>query len=132
MPHPRSILLSYLLQSTKAEPSFESGASFGETKTITSEDGRLTETQDKDVVLEDPDTVSVYNQWTAPRTSGQPPKARYQVIFNLTLLWNMKGNDLFVYLLSFLILVYYIRFSMEQRLFKIRCICMVETTTAVI
>ncbi|AED93708.1 acyl-CoA binding protein 5 [Arabidopsis thaliana] len=66
------------INSTKAEPSFESGASFGETKTITSEDGRLTETQDKDVVLEDPDTVSVYNQWTAPRTSGQPPKARYQ------------------------------------------------------
>lgn len=48
---------------------------------ISTEDGRLTETQDKDVVLEDPNTVSVYNQWTAPLTSGQPPKARYEVYF---------------------------------------------------
>ncbi|CAH8272417.1 unnamed protein product [Arabidopsis lyrata] len=66
------------INSTKAEPSFESGASFGETKTISTEDERLTVTQDKDVVLEDPNTVSVYNKWTAPRTPGQPPKARYE------------------------------------------------------
>ncbi|KAL1198033.1 Acyl-CoA-binding domain-containing protein 5 [Cardamine amara subsp. amara] len=66
------------INSTKAEPSFENGASFGETKNFSTEDRRLTETQDKDVVLEDPNTVSVYNQWTAPRTSGQPPKARYE------------------------------------------------------
>ncbi|KAG7556688.1 Acyl-CoA-binding protein ACBP [Arabidopsis suecica] len=66
------------INSTKAKPSFESGASFGETKTISTEDERLTVTQDKDVVLEDPNTVSVYNKWTAPRTSGQPPKARYE------------------------------------------------------
>lgn len=65
----------------------------------------MTETQDKDVVLEDPNTVSVYNQWTAPQISGQPPKARYEVIFDFTLLCNMKENDLFAYLLSLLILV---------------------------
>ncbi|KFK26496.1 hypothetical protein AALP_AA8G256900 [Arabis alpina] len=65
-------------QSTKAQPIVRDGASFGETKMISTEDGSLTETQDKDVVLEDPNTVSVYNQWTAPLTSGQPPKARYE------------------------------------------------------
>ncbi|XP_010493996.1 PREDICTED: acyl-CoA-binding domain-containing protein 5 isoform X2 [Camelina sativa] len=71
-------VVEFQINSTKAEPSFESGTSFGETKTISTEDGRLTETQDKDIVLEDSNTVSVYNQWTAPPTSGQPPKARYE------------------------------------------------------
>ncbi|CAH2044533.1 unnamed protein product [Thlaspi arvense] len=66
------------INSTKAEPSVENEASFGETNTMSTEEGHLTETQDKDVVLEDPNTVSVYNQWTAPLTSGQPPKARYE------------------------------------------------------
>ncbi|KAF2561669.1 hypothetical protein F2Q70_00018611, partial [Brassica cretica] len=65
-------------QSTKAEPSLENGGSFGETMTTATEDGRLMETQDKDVVLENPNTISVYNQWTAPLTSGHPPKARYE------------------------------------------------------
>ncbi|CAH8390425.1 unnamed protein product [Eruca vesicaria subsp. sativa] len=66
------------ISSTKAEPSVENGASFSETMTTATEDGRLTETQDKDVVLENPNTISVYNQWTAPPTSGQTPKARYE------------------------------------------------------
>ncbi|KAF8097971.1 hypothetical protein N665_0278s0032 [Sinapis alba] len=66
------------ISSTKAEPSVENGASFGETMTTATEDGRLTETQDKDVVLEDPNTIFVFNQWTAPLTSGHPPKARYE------------------------------------------------------
>ncbi|KAG2284043.1 hypothetical protein Bca52824_055263 [Brassica carinata] len=48
------------------------------TMTTATEDGRLMETQDKDVVLENPNTISVYNQWTAPLTSGHPPKARYE------------------------------------------------------
>ncbi|XP_010421591.1 PREDICTED: acyl-CoA-binding domain-containing protein 5 [Camelina sativa] len=71
-------VVDFQINSTKAEPSFESGTSFGQTKTISTEDGRLTETQDKDIVLEDPNTVSVYNQWIAPPTSGHPPKARYE------------------------------------------------------
>ncbi|XP_024007647.1 acyl-CoA-binding domain-containing protein 5 isoform X2 [Eutrema salsugineum] len=66
------------ISSTKAEPGVENVASFGETNTTSTKDGHLTETQDKDVVLEGPNTVSVYNQWAAPLTSGQPPKARYE------------------------------------------------------
>ncbi|NP_001302745.1 acyl-CoA-binding domain-containing protein 4 [Brassica napus] len=65
-------------QATKDEPVVENGNSFSETKTISAENGGLAETQDKDVVSEDPNTVSVYNQWTAPQTSGQRPKARYE------------------------------------------------------
>uniref|UniRef100_A0A1J3JXX6 Acyl-CoA-binding domain-containing protein 4 n=1 Tax=Noccaea caerulescens TaxID=107243 RepID=A0A1J3JXX6_NOCCA len=65
-------------QRTKDEPVVENGNSFGETKTISTENGRLSETQDKDVVSENPSTVSVYNQWTEPQTSGQRPKARYE------------------------------------------------------
>ncbi|XP_013587432.1 PREDICTED: acyl-CoA-binding domain-containing protein 4 isoform X1 [Brassica oleracea var. oleracea] len=65
-------------QTTKDEPVVENGNSFSETKTISAENGGLAETQDKDVVSEDPNTVSVYNQWTAPQTSGQRPKARYE------------------------------------------------------
>ncbi|RID64427.1 hypothetical protein BRARA_E03367 [Brassica rapa] len=65
-------------QTTKDEPVVENGNSLSETKTISAENGGLAETQDKDVVSEDPNTVSVYNQWTAPQTSGQRPKARYE------------------------------------------------------
>ncbi|EOA30036.1 hypothetical protein CARUB_v10013146mg [Capsella rubella] len=66
------------INTTKDEPVVENGNSFDETKTISTENGRLAETQDKDVVSEDSNTVSVYNQWTAPQTSGQMPKARYE------------------------------------------------------
>ncbi|KAH0944132.1 hypothetical protein HID58_003769 [Brassica napus] len=65
-------------QTTKDEPVVENGNSFSETKTIPPENGHLAETQDKDVVSEDPNTVFVYNQWTAPQTSGQRPKPRYE------------------------------------------------------
>ncbi|CAN8269658.1 unnamed protein product [Cochlearia groenlandica] len=65
-------------QRTKEEPVVENGNSFDETKTISTENGGLAETQDKDVVSEHPNIVSVYNQWTAPQTSGQRPKARYE------------------------------------------------------
>nr|VDC73317.1 unnamed protein product [Brassica rapa] len=66
------------INTTKDEPVVENGNSLSETKTISAENGGLAETQDKDVVSEDPNTVSVYNQWTAPQTSGQRPKARYE------------------------------------------------------
>nr|VDD53306.1 unnamed protein product [Brassica oleracea] len=65
-------------QTTEDEPVVENGNSFSETKTIPPENGHLAETQDKDVVSEDPSTVFVYNQWTAPQTSGQRPKPRYE------------------------------------------------------
>ncbi|KAL0691725.1 hypothetical protein Bca4012_091404 [Brassica carinata] len=65
-------------QTTKEEPVVENGNSFSETKTVSAENGHLAETQDKDVVSEDPNTVFVYNQWTAPQTSGQRPKPRYE------------------------------------------------------
>ena len=76
---------SSLQQRAKDEPVVENGSTFSETKTISTENGRLAETQDKDVVSEDSNTVSVYNQWTAPQTSGQRPKARYEVIYFFSL-----------------------------------------------
>ncbi|CDY18777.1 BnaAnng02420D [Brassica napus] len=66
------------INTTKEEPVVENGNSFSETKTVSAENGHLAETQDKDVVSEDPNTVFVYNQWTAPQTSGQRPKPRYE------------------------------------------------------
>uniref|UniRef100_M4FGJ1 ACB domain-containing protein n=1 Tax=Brassica campestris TaxID=3711 RepID=M4FGJ1_BRACM len=66
------------ISTTKDEPVVENGNSFSETKTVSAENGHLAETQDKDVVSEDPNTVFVYNQWTAPQTSGQRPKPRYE------------------------------------------------------
>ncbi|CAH8386136.1 unnamed protein product [Eruca vesicaria subsp. sativa] len=68
------------ISTTKDEPvvEIENGNSVSETKTIPAENGHLAETQDKDVVSEDPNTVFVYNQWTAPQTSGQRPKPRYE------------------------------------------------------
>ncbi|KAG6702200.1 hypothetical protein I3842_07G020800 [Carya illinoinensis] len=59
------------------EPVVVNGNSF-ETKTIPTENGNLTETQDKDVVLEGLGSVTVYDQWVAPPISGQRPKARYE------------------------------------------------------
>jgi hypothetical protein len=59
----------------------ENGNSFLETKTISTENGSLIETQDKDVVLEGClDSVAVYDQWIPPPISGQHPKARYEVL----------------------------------------------------
>ncbi|KAJ6995962.1 hypothetical protein NC653_012751 [Populus alba x Populus x berolinensis] len=56
----------------------ENGNSFPDTKTISTENGTLVETQDKDVVSEDVGTVAVYDQWITPPITGQPPKARYE------------------------------------------------------
>nr|AFZ62126.1 acyl-CoA binding protein 4 [Vernicia fordii] len=62
----------------KADPVVENGNSFPETKTISSENGTVIETQDKDVVSEGLGSVAVYDQWIAPPISGQCPKARYE------------------------------------------------------
>lgn len=59
----------------------ENGNSFPETKSISTENGSLTETQDKDIVVEGHGSVAVYDQWIAPPISGQRPKARYEVLF---------------------------------------------------
>jgi hypothetical protein len=58
----------------------ENGNSFPETKTISTENGSVIETQDKDVVMEGLGSVAVYDQWIAPPISGQRPKARYEVL----------------------------------------------------
>lgn len=58
----------------------ENGTSSPETKTISTENGSLMETQDKDVVSEGLGSVAVYDQWIAPPISGQLPKARYEVL----------------------------------------------------
>ncbi|KAM3704829.1 hypothetical protein ACJW31_03G035600 [Castanea mollissima] len=63
---------------SKVEPVVENGNSFPETKTISTENGSLTETQDKDIVVEGLGSVAVYDQWIAPPISGQRPKARYE------------------------------------------------------
>ena len=57
----------------------ENGDSLPETKTISTENGLLLETQDKDVVMEGLGLVSIYDQWVAPSVSGQRPKPRYAV-----------------------------------------------------
>ncbi|TXG65091.1 hypothetical protein EZV62_006366 [Acer yangbiense] len=63
---------------SKTEPVIENGNSSPETKNIFTENGSLTETQDKDVVSEGLGSVVVYDQWIAPPISGQRPKARYE------------------------------------------------------
>ncbi|KAJ7973349.1 acyl-CoA-binding domain-containing protein 4 [Quillaja saponaria] len=65
-------------QNYKVEPVIENGNSYPETKTISSENGNLMETQDKDVVMEGFASVIVYDQWIAPSVSGQHPKSRYE------------------------------------------------------
>ncbi|KAK6143923.1 hypothetical protein DH2020_024271 [Rehmannia glutinosa] len=56
----------------------ENGNNFLEAKTIPTENGSLSETQDKDVVSEGLGVVSVYDQWVGPPISGPRPKARYE------------------------------------------------------
>lgn len=63
---------------SKTEAVKENGNSFPETKTVSTENGNLMETQDKDVVSEGLGSVVVYDQWIAPPISGQRPKARYE------------------------------------------------------
>ncbi|KAJ4719425.1 acyl-CoA-binding domain-containing protein 4 [Melia azedarach] len=63
---------------SKTEPIMENGNSSSETKTISTANGNLMETQDKDVVSEGLGSVVVYDQWIAPPLSGQRPKARYE------------------------------------------------------
>lgn len=63
---------------SKFENVVENGNDLPETKTISTENGSLDETQDKDVISEGLGLVDVYDQWIAPPISGQAPKARYE------------------------------------------------------
>ncbi|KAK1279128.1 Acyl-CoA-binding domain-containing protein 4 [Acorus gramineus] len=51
---------------------------YPETKTISTENGSVLETQDKDVIMEGLGSVGVYDQWIAPSVSGQRPRPRYE------------------------------------------------------
>ncbi|KAL6513360.1 acyl-CoA-binding domain-containing protein 4 [Orobanche gracilis] len=51
-----------------------------EAKTVPTENGSLSETQEKDVEYEGLRVVSVYDQWVGPPISGPRPKARYAVL----------------------------------------------------
>ncbi|KAL8553818.1 hypothetical protein ACS0TY_002196 [Phlomoides rotata] len=56
----------------------DNGNIFIESKTIPTENGSVSETQDKDVVSEGLGVISVYDQWVAPPISSSRPKARYE------------------------------------------------------
>ncbi|KAK2976003.1 hypothetical protein RJ640_024764 [Escallonia rubra] len=70
--------VSLLEAISKVELVRENGNSSPETKTIPTENGNLSETQDKDVVMEGLSSVGVYDQWVAPPISGPRPKPRYE------------------------------------------------------
>ena len=65
---------------SKIEDVVANGNDFPQTKTVSSENGRVVESQDKDVVSEGSGSISVYDQWVAPPVSGQRPKPRYEVL----------------------------------------------------
>ncbi|KAI4369396.1 hypothetical protein MLD38_017838 [Melastoma candidum] len=63
---------------TKVDPIVENGIYAPETKSVYTENGIPSETQDKDVVSEGLGLVAVYDQWIGPSVSGQKPKPRYE------------------------------------------------------
>ncbi|EEF49864.1 acyl-CoA-binding domain-containing protein 4 [Ricinus communis] len=75
---PEPVVDMQLNHNPKVESIVENGNSYPETKTISSENGNVIETQDKDVVSEGLGSVAVYDQWITPPISGQRPKARYE------------------------------------------------------
>lgn len=74
---------SFVQNERIAEPVTENGNILPEIKTIPSENGNLSEPQDKDVVSEGFGAVGVYDQWVSPPISGPRPKSRYEVVFVL-------------------------------------------------
>lgn len=63
---------------TKIEEIVENGNAYLETKTVSTENGTIVESEDKDVVSEGLGSINVYDQWVAPPVSGQRPKPRYE------------------------------------------------------
>ncbi|XP_022719412.1 acyl-CoA-binding domain-containing protein 4-like isoform X2 [Durio zibethinus] len=72
------LFVKILEHNSNVEPIIENGNSFSETKTISSENGSLMETKDKDIVSEGLGLVIIYDQWISPPITGQRPKARYE------------------------------------------------------
>ncbi|KAL5996045.1 acyl-CoA-binding domain-containing protein 4 [Asimina triloba] len=66
------------MNNPKLESSTPNGDSFPEPKIISTENGSVSEPQDKDVVLEGLGSVGIYDTWVAPSVSGQRPKPRYE------------------------------------------------------
>ncbi|KAG6497084.1 hypothetical protein ZIOFF_044971 [Zingiber officinale] len=56
---------------------YQNGNSLPKTKTVSTESGIVTETNDKDVISEGLGLVGMYDQWIAPSVSGKIPKPRY-------------------------------------------------------
>ncbi|XP_051130808.1 acyl-CoA-binding domain-containing protein 4-like isoform X1 [Andrographis paniculata] len=56
----------------------DNGNAYPEMKTVATVNGHFLESQDKDVVSEGLEVVSVYDQWVSPPVSGKHPKARYE------------------------------------------------------
>ncbi|XP_022150763.1 acyl-CoA-binding domain-containing protein 4 isoform X2 [Momordica charantia] len=77
-PEPQPVLDVQINHDSKPEPIIENGNSVPETKTISTENGNLLETQDKDVLVEGFGLIVVYDQWISPPVSGLRPKARYE------------------------------------------------------
>ncbi|XP_030474482.1 acyl-CoA-binding domain-containing protein 4-like isoform X2 [Syzygium oleosum] len=62
----------------KVDPVVENGVCTTEPKIASTENGILSETQDKDAASDGLGSVAVYDQWIVPPTSGQRPRARYE------------------------------------------------------
>ncbi|GLT90254.1 hypothetical protein SLE2022_081970 [Rubroshorea leprosula] len=77
-PKPEQVVDVPMNQNSKVGAIIENGNVLPDTKTISTENGSLMDTQDKDVVSEGLGPVVVYDQWIAPPISGQRPKARYE------------------------------------------------------
>ncbi|GMH13152.1 hypothetical protein Nepgr_014993 [Nepenthes gracilis] len=72
------VLNEEMNHNSKFEAVTANGDAFPVTKTISTENGIMLETEDKDVVSEGPASVGVYDQWVSPPVSGQRPKPRYE------------------------------------------------------
>ncbi|KAL9142717.1 hypothetical protein ABFS82_14G189300 [Erythranthe guttata] len=75
---PEPVLDVQINNNPEVAPVSENGKIHVEAKSTPTENGNLSETQDKDVVSEGLGIVSVYDQWIAPPISGTRPKARYE------------------------------------------------------
>ena len=47
---------------------------------VSTENGTIVETHDKDVVSEGNESISIYDHWVALPIMGQKPKPRYEVL----------------------------------------------------
>ncbi|XP_022999025.1 acyl-CoA-binding domain-containing protein 4-like isoform X1 [Cucurbita maxima] len=78
VPEPEPVLDVQINNDPKAEAVNENGNSIPEIKIVSTENGTLPQTQDKDVLVEGLGSIVVYDQWISPPVSGLRPKARYE------------------------------------------------------